>query len=107
MIESNKEFDSRRAYQCIKFIVTLSSRSAVARDHLTNTTSKWQWSVDWLKKRMDDHSNSFPTKSGLSSSSNEDSNTKNFQRTTSALVSYFASSIERPNSHLLFSLLSF
>lgn len=84
MIRTNKECDSRRAYQCIKLVVTLSARCPLARDYLTRTQSQWQWSVEWLRGRMEDHSVAVSTAAVMS---NEDSNTKNFQRTTSAQVS--------------------
>lgn len=81
MIGNNKDHDSRRAYQCIKLVVTLSAKCPLARDHLTSTQTRWQWAVEWLRGRMDDHSATLSAATGLS---NEDSNTKNFQRTTSA-----------------------
>lgn len=81
MVGVNKDCDSRRAYQCIKLVVALSARCPVARDHLTRTQARWQWSVEWLREKMDDHSATLSAAMGLS---NEDSNTKNFQRTTSA-----------------------
>lgn len=83
MVGVNKDCDSRRAYQCIKLVVALSARCPVARDHLTRTQARWQWAVEWLKEKMDDHSATLSAAMGLS---NEDSNTKNFQRTTSAQV---------------------
>ncbi|KAK8401660.1 hypothetical protein O3P69_001054 [Scylla paramamosain] len=81
MIGINKDSYSRRAYQCIKLVVALSARCPVARDHLTRTQVRWQWAVEWLREKMDDHSATLSTAASLS---NEDSNTKNFQRTTSA-----------------------
>ncbi|XP_071548346.1 ubiquitin carboxyl-terminal hydrolase 24-like isoform X1 [Panulirus ornatus] len=56
MIGTSKDYDSRRAYQCIKLVVTLSARCSLARDHLTRTQTRWQWAVEWLRERMDDHS---------------------------------------------------
>ncbi|KAG0716387.1 Ubiquitin carboxyl-terminal hydrolase 24 [Chionoecetes opilio] len=81
MIGINKDCYSRRAYQCIKLVVALSARCPVARDHLTSTQARWQWAVEWLREKMDDHSAAL---SAATSISNEDSTTKNFQRTTSA-----------------------
>ncbi|XP_068228806.1 LOW QUALITY PROTEIN: ubiquitin carboxyl-terminal hydrolase 24-like [Palaemon carinicauda] len=81
IIDTNKDSDSRRAYQCIKLVVMLSARCPIARDLLTSTQNRWQWAVEWLRGRMDDHSVTVSTTTGLS---NEDSSTKNFQRTTSA-----------------------
>lgn len=90
MIETNKESDSRLAYQCIKLVVALSARCPLARDLLTQTQARWQWAVEWLRERMDDHSAVLSTTTSMS---NEDSNTKNFQRTTSAQVNSYISSI--------------
>ncbi|KAK7081026.1 Ubiquitin carboxyl-terminal hydrolase 24 [Halocaridina rubra] len=81
IIENSKDSDSRRAYQCIKLVVMLSAKCSDARDLLTSTQARWQWSVEWLRGRMDDHTATISTGTGLS---NEDSSTKNFQRTTSA-----------------------
>ncbi|CAL4157374.1 unnamed protein product, partial [Meganyctiphanes norvegica] len=81
LIGANKNNDSRRAYQCIKLVVALSAKVPIARDILTSTQSRWQWAVDWLRGRMDDNSATFAT---VGNTSNDESNTKNFQRTTSA-----------------------
>nr|XP_022315424.1 ubiquitin carboxyl-terminal hydrolase 24-like [Crassostrea virginica] len=43
--------------------------------------SKWQWAVNWLKKKMSEY---YWTPSSTSATSNEDSNRKSFQRTHSA-----------------------
>ena len=85
IIENSKDSDSRRAYQCIKLVVMLSARCSIARDLLTSTQARWQWAVEWLRGRMDDHSATMSATTGLS---NEDSSTKNFQRTTSAQVGF-------------------
>ncbi|XP_076051171.1 ubiquitin carboxyl-terminal hydrolase 24-like isoform X2 [Oratosquilla oratoria] len=82
LIRLNKDTDGRRAYQCIKLVVSMALRSPIARDFLTSTQSRWQWSVAWLRGSMDNHQGGGDAAS--SSLSNEDSNTKNFQRTTSA-----------------------
>ncbi|CAE1139214.1 unnamed protein product [Acanthosepion pharaonis] len=75
--------DSSRSYQCIKFLVQLCNRCSLVKDQLMKTSSKWQWAVKWLEKKMSDYwapSSTVPL-------SNEDSNQKSFQRTVSAQVS--------------------
>lgn len=72
--------DSSRSYQCIKFLVQLCNRCSLVKDQLMKTSSKWQWAVKWLEKKMSDYwapSSTVPL-------SNEDSNQKSFQRTVSA-----------------------
>ncbi|XP_059140581.1 ubiquitin carboxyl-terminal hydrolase 24-like isoform X2 [Physella acuta] len=81
VIRLNHVSDSRRSYQCIKFLVGLMNRSALAKDQLLKTPSKWQWAVNWLRKKMNDHGWSSTSSANLS---NEDSNRKSFQRTQSA-----------------------
>ncbi|GAB1607082.1 hypothetical protein Ahia01_000991000, partial [Argonauta hians] len=73
--------DSSRSYQCIKFLVQLCNCCSLAKDTLMNTSTKWQWAVNWLEKKMSDYWTS-PT--SLPPLSNEDSNQKSFQRTVSA-----------------------
>uniref|UniRef100_A0A2C9KAF6 Ubiquitinyl hydrolase 1 n=1 Tax=Biomphalaria glabrata TaxID=6526 RepID=A0A2C9KAF6_BIOGL len=81
VIRLNHVSDSRRSYQCIKFLVSLMNQSAVAKEFLVKTPMKWQWAVNWLKKKMSDHYWSTTSSPNLS---NEDSNRKSFQRTYSA-----------------------
>ncbi|GFR75558.1 ubiquitin carboxyl-terminal hydrolase 24 [Elysia marginata] len=80
VIRQNQQSDSRRSYQCIKFLVALMNKSTVAKDFLLTTPSKWQGAVNWLKKKMTEHFWSSTT----ATVSNEDSNRKSFQRTQSA-----------------------
>ncbi|XP_077980970.1 ubiquitin carboxyl-terminal hydrolase 24-like [Glandiceps talaboti] len=79
IIRSSNINDSRRAYQCIKFLVNLANRCPVAKEHLMATSSRWQWAVNWLKKKMTEY-----YWSPHSSVSNESSSSKTFQRTVSA-----------------------
>ncbi|KAA0199343.1 hypothetical protein HAZT_HAZT009314 [Hyalella azteca] len=77
--------DVRRAYQCMKLCVNISSRFTLARDVLSNTSSKWHWAVEWLKDTIHsalDSSSNFNVASAALS--NEGSHTNVFQRTTSA-----------------------
>jgi len=44
--------DSRRSYQIIKFLVNIASRCMPAKDYLLQTTSRWQWAVNWLRSKV-------------------------------------------------------
>ena len=76
---SNNTADSRRAYQCIKFLVQLANKCPQAKDYLLQNSSRWQWAVQWLKRKMNEHYWAPHT-----SSSNEYSSSRTFQRTSSA-----------------------
>ena len=65
----------------MKFLVSLASRLQGAKDYLLQSPNKWQWSVHWLKQKIEQS-----YWSPHSDLSNEDSNTRIFQRTTSAQV---------------------
>jgi ubiquitin carboxyl-terminal hydrolase 9/24 len=54
VIKSNASSDSRRSYQLIKFLVSLSSKCAPAKDYLLKSPINWHWSVSWLKKKVRD-----------------------------------------------------
>lgn len=82
LIQSQQNNDSRRAYQLMKFIVSLANRLQIAKDYLLQSPSKWQWSVNWLKQKIEQS-----YWSPHAELSNENSNTRIFQRTTSAQVS--------------------
>ncbi|XP_070563005.1 ubiquitin carboxyl-terminal hydrolase 24-like isoform X2 [Ptychodera flava] len=79
IIRSSNVNDSRRAYQCIKFLVNLANRCTVAKEYLMAASSRWQWAVNWLKKKMTEY-----YWSPHSSASNESASGKSFQRTVSA-----------------------
>ncbi|XP_015755638.1 PREDICTED: ubiquitin carboxyl-terminal hydrolase 24-like [Acropora digitifera] len=79
VIKSSNSTDSRRAYQCIKFLVQLANKCPQAKDYLLQNSSRWQWAVQWLKRKMNEHYWAPHT-----SSSNEHSNSRTFQRTSSA-----------------------
>ncbi|XP_062568779.1 ubiquitin carboxyl-terminal hydrolase 24-like [Saccostrea cucullata] len=79
-VRLNHATDSRRSYTCIKSLVGLASKSAPVKDYLMQIPSKWQWAVNWLKKKMSE----YWAPSSTSAISNEDSNRKSFQRTYSA-----------------------
>ncbi|XP_050400806.1 ubiquitin carboxyl-terminal hydrolase 24 isoform X1 [Patella vulgata] len=76
VIRLNHVSDSIRSYRCIKFLVSLTTNCTVTKDYLLQTPTKWQWAVNWLKKKMNSS-----TSANLS---NEDTNRKSFQRTQSA-----------------------
>lgn len=79
IIKSNQNNDSRRSYQGVKFLVTMAHRCQHAKDYLLQAPPTWQWSVNWLKQTMSEFNTQWS-----SNTSNEDSNTKTFQRTISA-----------------------
>lgn len=79
IIKSNHNNDSRRSYQGVKFLVTMAHRCTHAKDYLLQAPPTWQWSVNWLKQTMSEFNTQWS-----SNTSNEDSNTKTFQRTISA-----------------------
>lgn len=75
--------------------MSASNHNSRLKEYLNQRQSEWQWAVDWLKKTMEDHTGLSPGGSSLpngtygpaaapSVQSNEDSNTKTFQRTASA-----------------------
>ncbi|XP_022101626.1 ubiquitin carboxyl-terminal hydrolase 24-like isoform X2 [Acanthaster planci] len=70
--------DSRRSYQCIKFLVHLSNKCPMAKEYLMTISVRWQWAVNWLKKKMSEH---YWTPQNVS---NESSTGRSFQRTMSA-----------------------
>ncbi|VDI64277.1 ubiquitin carboxyl-terminal hydrolase 9/24 [Mytilus galloprovincialis] len=80
VVRSNHMNDSRRSYSCIKFLVSVANKCNPLKEYLIQIPSKWQWSVNWLKKKMSEYWSPAIT----STVSNEDSNRKSFQRTISA-----------------------
>ncbi|KAH9366683.1 hypothetical protein HPB48_008130 [Haemaphysalis longicornis] len=79
IIKANHSNDSRRSYQGVKFLVTMAHRCPHAKEYLLQAPPTWQWSVNWLKQTMSEFNTQWS-----SNASNEDSNTKTFQRTISA-----------------------
>ena len=105
LVDNNQTSDSCRAYQCIKTLVAAANKSVAVKETLLQDPEKWQWAVNWLKEKMDGFNvtSSSSTSSGIGSSStfgtsstsdwlhssatsNEDSLTRTFHRTTSAVV---------------------
>jgi len=60
VIRSNHVNDSRRSYQSVKFLVTLANKCPVAKDYLLQSSTKWQWAVNWLKTKVSSSLNIFP-----------------------------------------------
>lgn len=79
VIKTSNTTDSRRAYQCIKFLVQLANKCPQAKDYLLQNSSRWQWAVQWLKRKMNEHYWAPHT-----TTSNEYSSSRTFQRTSSA-----------------------
>ena len=52
LIDSSHNEDGRRAYQFIKFLVTLGNKISQAKEYLVQSTTKWQWAIDWLKQKV-------------------------------------------------------
>ena len=52
IVKSSHQQDSRRSYQCIKFLVSLSNKLAPAKEYLMQSHSNWQWAVNWLKRKV-------------------------------------------------------
>ena len=93
LIDQQHTTDSCRAYQCIKTLVTAAQQSPLVKDKLLEDPGKWQWAVSWLKEKMDGDNNTLVSgntanqdQSGYDAASNEDSLTRTFHRTTSAVV---------------------
>merc|ERR1712004_422216 len=105
--------DSCRAYQCIKTLVAATNKSSNVKEKLILDSEKWQWAVNWLKLKMDNQfsaaassstssataesssinmvstaaiSSSSASSNWESTASNEDSLSRNFHRTTSAVL---------------------
>ena len=55
VIKAHHMNDSRRSYQCIKFLVTLATECSAAKEYLLQTASKWQWAVNWLSRKVDQY----------------------------------------------------
>ncbi|CAG0890208.1 unnamed protein product, partial [Cyprideis torosa] len=81
LIRKHHEEDPQRSYQCIKFLVCLATRQPLAKDLLASSSDSWNWSVNWLRKKMEDSLRPDNVDSGVS---NEATIGKGFQRTVSA-----------------------
>ncbi|XP_068174640.1 ubiquitin carboxyl-terminal hydrolase 24 isoform X2 [Antennarius striatus] len=79
LMHQSNNVDSRRCYQCVKFLVTLAQKCAPAKDYFKDLSGHWSWAVQWLQKKMTEHY--WTPQSNIS---NETSTNKTFQRTISA-----------------------
>ncbi|XP_058493383.1 ubiquitin carboxyl-terminal hydrolase 24 isoform X7 [Solea solea] len=79
LMHQSNNVDSRRCYQCVKFLVTLAQKCAPAKDYFKDLSAHWSWAVQWLQKKMTEH-----YWTPQSNVSNETSTNKTFQRTISA-----------------------
>ena len=114
LVDKQQSTDSCRAYQCIKTLVAAANKSSNVKEKLILDSEKWQWAVNWLKLKMDNQfsaASSSATSSATaesssinmvsaaaisscsaissnweSTASNEDSLSRNFHRTTSAVL---------------------
>uniref|UniRef100_A0A3P9KIM4 Ubiquitin carboxyl-terminal hydrolase 24 n=1 Tax=Oryzias latipes TaxID=8090 RepID=A0A3P9KIM4_ORYLA len=78
LMHQSNNLDSRRCYQCVKFLVTL-AQCPQAKDYFKDLSGHWSWAVQWLQKKMTEH-----YWTPQSNVSNETSTNKTFQRTISA-----------------------
>ncbi|KAF3835080.1 hypothetical protein F7725_027638 [Dissostichus mawsoni] len=72
LMHQSNNVDSRRCYQCVKFLVTLAQKCAPAKDYFKDLSGHWSWAMTehyWTPQ---------------SNVSNETSTNKTFQRTISA-----------------------
>uniref|UniRef100_A0A3B4FPJ8 Ubiquitin carboxyl-terminal hydrolase 24 n=1 Tax=Pundamilia nyererei TaxID=303518 RepID=A0A3B4FPJ8_9CICH len=79
LMQQSNNVDSRRCYQCVKFLVTLAQKCPQAKDYFKDLSGTWSWAVQWLQKKMTEH-----YWTPQSNVSNETSTNKTFQRTISA-----------------------
>ncbi|XP_029938672.1 ubiquitin carboxyl-terminal hydrolase 24 isoform X1 [Salarias fasciatus] len=79
LMHQSNNVDSRRCYQCVKFLVTLAQKCLPAKDYFKDLSGHWSWAVQWLQKKMTEH-----YWTPQSNVSNETSTNKTFQRTISA-----------------------
>jgi ubiquitin carboxyl-terminal hydrolase 9/24 len=82
VMDDNRNKDSRRTYQAVKFIIHLANRSPDAGQLISKHYDRWQWSVEWLKKKIRENYSSPSQTSTIVS--NETSSSRTFQRTVSA-----------------------
>ncbi|XP_035031705.1 ubiquitin carboxyl-terminal hydrolase 24 isoform X5 [Hippoglossus stenolepis] len=79
LMHQSNNMDSRRCYQCVKFLVTLAQKCPPAKEYFKDLSGHWSWAVQWLQKKMTEH-----YWTPQSNVSNETSTNKTFQRTISA-----------------------
>ncbi|CAF0760115.1 unnamed protein product [Rotaria sordida] len=80
LIRTSIETEQRRAYQTVKFLITLSNQSNACKDYFSSTAIQWEAAINWLKQQMQTSWQWSPAHN----ISNEDNDTRSFQRTRSA-----------------------
>jgi len=80
LIRMSIETDQRRAYQAVKFLINLSNESIICKDYFSSTADQWEFAIDWLKQQMQTTWQWSPAQNV----SNDDTETRTFQRTRSA-----------------------
>ncbi|XP_037071034.1 ubiquitin carboxyl-terminal hydrolase 24-like [Pollicipes pollicipes] len=86
MIRLTSGANSRRAYQCIKFLVAVAARADALKRRLLSATQRWLWAISWLREQMSQQAGGWepPEQSAVDATSNDDSSGRMFRRTTSA-----------------------
>ncbi|UJR13683.1 hypothetical protein I4U23_000695 [Adineta vaga] len=80
LIQTSIETEHRRAYQTVKFLINLSNRSNACKEYFSSTANQWEFAINWLKQQMQTSWQWSPAQN----ISNEDTDTRSFQRTRSA-----------------------
>ncbi|CAF1099925.1 unnamed protein product [Rotaria sp. Silwood1] len=80
LIRTSIESEQRRAYQTVKFLINLSNRHSSCKDYFSSTANQWEFAINWLKQQMQTSWQWSPAQNV----SNEDTDTRSFQRTRSA-----------------------
>ncbi|CAF3766292.1 unnamed protein product [Rotaria magnacalcarata] len=80
LIRTSIETEQRRAYQAVKFLTTLSNQNDASKDYFSSTATQWEAAINWLKQQMQTSWQWSPAQN----ISNEDTDTRSFQRTRSA-----------------------
>ncbi|CAF0953347.1 unnamed protein product [Adineta ricciae] len=80
LIQISIENEQRRAYQAVKFLINLSNRSNACKEYFSSTADQWEFAINWLKQQMQTSWQWSPAQNV----SNEDTDTRSFQRTRSA-----------------------
>ena len=89
MIRLTSGANSRRAYQCIKFLVSAAARSAGLKARLLSATERWLWAIQWLRGQMTEQGELWDAPDPAAADSNDDSSGRMFRRTTSAQVGWW------------------
>ncbi|KAF0308081.1 Ubiquitin carboxyl-terminal hydrolase 24 [Amphibalanus amphitrite] len=84
MIRLTSGANSRRAYQCIKFLVSAAARSGGLKARLLSATERWLWAIQWLRSQMTELGELWDAPDSAAADSNDDSSGRMFRRTTSA-----------------------